>query len=185
MKKDINIRVIEETLKRAFKRGELRVEFSDEDIEFLLGRSPKIRPSRDLTKDLEEILLEILRKDKSEVVVVNEEGSSYEAGPDIAGRVLGEAFRVSGLRYEEAAKRLATTPAKVKEILTENMPVTADTVHTVAEDLVTKYGLSDQARALLVQWLLNGLHLIHLKRSVKTSGSMRAAARKGQKRKRR
>jgi hypothetical protein len=181
MRKDLSIRFIEEALKRALMRGELVMDWTDEEIEFLLRRSEPVRPSRDFSNEIEKILLRAVQERKADVVAVGGEKLSEARGRTAVSKALSEAFRISGWGIEEAAQNLAITPNTLKKILSDNISVATTTAREVASVLAARHGLTNQARDLLIQWLLNGLHLIDLRESAKASGSMRAAARKTQK----
>ena len=189
--------VIEKILKKAFQRGELHLEFSDDDIDYLLAHSLPTtsgRPSNDLLARLEQILLsassarsaEPIAERASLEMAVKEKTmpfgrSTTAAGADAAslsaGDVLHEELRANGWTEKQAAEKLGLSERIMESLLAETTTVTKSTARRVAGLLTARYSLSGGAKELLGQWLLNGIQFRKLRRESGRTGSMRTAAR--------
>jgi hypothetical protein len=65
MKVNINVRALEELLKKAGKKGEFAPELSDDAIESLIKHAKPIQPSKDLLPELERIILDAVKERQS------------------------------------------------------------------------------------------------------------------------
>ncbi len=175
----MNLNELEALLKKAFQEGGLQLEISDEDIEYLLARSQPAaggQASKDLTPELEEILLAAIREKgrsntvKSIEMAVRGESSPYcsrTSGVDESGCSVGEALqqtlRANGWTMEEAAKRFGVSLDLVKRLLAETKPFTRKTARAVVDSLARAH--TPASRQLLTDHLLNGLRYWQLRQS--------------------
>jgi hypothetical protein len=65
MNTNLNIQAIEELLKKGVQGGQLNFALTDDDIDFLFANFEAVRPSKDLTKVLEQILVNAIRERES------------------------------------------------------------------------------------------------------------------------
>lgn len=65
MNMNMNIKAIEELLKKGVQGGQLNFALTDEDIDFLLAHSEVVQPSKDLVPELEQIILNAIRERES------------------------------------------------------------------------------------------------------------------------
>lgn len=69
MDMSLNIKAIEAMLKKAVQGAQFKFEMLDEDIEFLLAHSDPVQPSKDLSPELEVILLNAIRERESSEII--------------------------------------------------------------------------------------------------------------------
>lgn len=173
-------------LKEAFRKGEMPIEFLDEDIEWLLAHSESIHPSRDLTEELEKILVKVInerkRRERSREIPVG--GASVVMEPGTLNRKelsVGEAMhlvlRANGWNEQGAAERLGVSADTIRTLVRETATLTPARLGDIAESLARKHALSSRTREVLIEWLLNGLRFWELQ-GKSSAGPMRAAARK-------
>lgn len=188
--------MIEKILKKAIQRGELHIEFSDEDIEYLLAHyapTTSGQPSKNLLPELEKILLNAIseRKRLDSVSGLNEvemaameKLAPYGYCPTdeshcSVGDALRETLRANGWNEKQAAEKLGISEQVIETLLQETMPLiltSRGAARSVSNVLADRHGLPAATRELLIQWLLNGLHFWELKHS--GPGHTRVAARR-------
>src|SRR2546422_8964197 len=69
MNTNLNIKAIEELLKKGVQGGQLNFALTDKDIDFLLAHFEAVQPSKDLTAELEQTLLNAIRERESFEIV--------------------------------------------------------------------------------------------------------------------
>jgi hypothetical protein len=65
MNTNLNIQAIEELLKKGVQGGQLNFALTDDDIDFLFANFEAVQPSKDLTPELEQILVNAIRERES------------------------------------------------------------------------------------------------------------------------
>ncbi|MBM4168429.1 MAG: hypothetical protein FJ215_04655 [Ignavibacteria bacterium] len=195
----MNLNQLQAILKKAVLEGELDFELSNEDIEYLLAHSELIQPSKNLTTEIEGILLRAIRERKT-AARPNEKDAGQELSPlhqsdplarqtvmetpalyrtmPTVGNAMGEVLLVNAWNEKQAGEKLGVSESVIHSLLTETEQLTSKAVREMSEALGKKYDLSGHALQVLTQWLFNGLHFWELQNSPGQSGSMRAAARR-------